>query len=132
MPITDPIADYLVRIKNAVKAYKDVVIIPSSQMKLEITKILKEEGFIENFKYEEDGKQGLIKIYLKYGPNREQVLRGIKRISKPGRRVYCKNSKIPKVQRGLGICILSTSKGILTDNQARRLKVGGEILCYIW
>lgn len=132
MPITDPIADYLVRIKNAVKVYKDVIIIPSSQMKLEITKILKEEGFIENFKYEEDGKQGLIKIYLRYGSTKEQVIRGIKRISKPGRRVYCKSSNIPKVQKGLGICILSTSKGILTDSQARRLKVGGEILCYIW
>jgi small subunit ribosomal protein S8 len=132
MPITDPIANYLVSIKNAIMANKDKVVIPASQMKLEITKILKDEGYIENFKYEEDGKQGKIIIDLKYGPANERVIHELKRISKPGRRVYCKYSKIPIIKRGLGICILSTSKGIVTGEQARRLKIGGELICYVW
>ncbi|OGF61665.1 MAG: 30S ribosomal protein S8 [Candidatus Fischerbacteria bacterium RBG_13_37_8] len=132
MPVTDPIANYLVCIKNAITVKKEKQRIPASQMKLEITKILKEEGYIENFKYEEDGKQGFIVITLKYGPNNERLIREIKRISKPSKRVYCKYSKIPKIKRGLGICIISTSKGVITGEQARRLKIGGELLCYIW
>lgn len=132
MTVTDPIADYLVMVKNAVKAYKEEVRIPASQIKLEITKILKEEGFVDNFKYEEDDKQGVIRVMLKYGPNKEKVIKGIKRISKCSKRVYCKHTKIPMVQRGLGVCIISTSKGILTGAQAKRLKMGGEVICYIW
>lgn len=132
MPITDPIANYLVSIKNAVMANKDKVKIPASQMKLEITKILKEEGFIENFKYEDDGKQGQIIITLKYGPANEGVIHELRRISKVSRRVYRKYNKIPIIKRGLGICIISTSKGIITGEQARRLKIGGELICYVW
>lgn len=132
MPVTDPIANYLVSIKNAAMANKDKVKILASQMKLEITKILKEEGFIENFKYEDDGKQGQIIITLKCGPAKERVIHELRRISKPSRRVYCKYSKIPIIKRGLGICILSTSKGIITGEQAKRLKIGGELICYVW
>lgn len=132
MPVTDPIANYLVSIKNAAMANKDKVKILASQMKLEITKILKEEGFIENFKYEDDGKQGQITITLKCGPAKERVIHELRRISKPSRRVYCKYSKIPIIKRGLGICILSTSKGIITGEQAKRLKIGGELICYVW
>lgn len=132
MTVTDPIADYLVMVKNAVKAYKEDVRIPASQIKLEITKILKEEGYIDNFKYEEDDKQGIIRVILKYASGKENVIKGIKRISKPSKRVYCKHSKIPMVRRGLGVCIISTSKGILTGAQAKRLKIGGEVICYIW
>jgi len=132
MTVTDPIADYLVMVKNAVKAFKEEVKIPASQIKLEITKILKEEGFVDNFKYEEDNKQGFIRILLKYGPKKEMVIKGIKRVSKPSKRVYCNHAKIPVVLRGLGICVISTSKGILTGAQAKRLKIGGEVICYIW
>ncbi len=132
MPVNDPIGNYLVSIKNAIMANKDKVKVPASQMKLEITKILKDEGYIDNFKYEEDGKQGQIIITLKYGAENEKVIHELRRISKPSRRVYCKSSKIPIVKRGLGICIISTSKGIVTGEQAKRLRVGGELICYVW
>ncbi len=132
MPVNDPIGNYLVSIKNAIMANKDKVKVPASQMKLEITKILKDEGYIDNFKYEEDGKQGQIIITLKYGAENEKIIHELRRISKPSRRVYCKSSKIPIVKRGLGICIISTSKGIVTGEQAKRLRVGGELICYVW
>jgi small subunit ribosomal protein S8 len=132
MSITDPIADYLTIIRNAVRANHEEVKMPASQAKLEITKILKEEGYIDNFKYEEDNKQGIIRIMLKYSVHKESVIKGIKRISKPSRRLYCTCARIPMVQKGLGICVISTSKGLLTGAQAKRLKIGGEVLCYIW
>lgn len=132
MVMTDPIADFLTRIRNANTAYKETVEIPASRMKRAIAEILKEEGFIKDFEYIEDGKQGVIRIYLKYGPNREKVITGLKRISKPGLRVYVGKEEIPKVLGGLGIAIISTSKGIMTDKKARKEGVGGEVICYVW
>jgi small subunit ribosomal protein S8 len=132
MTMTDPIADYLTRIRNANTAYKDTVEIPASGIKKAMSEILKQEGFIKDYEYIEDGKQGVIRIYLKYGPNKEKVFTGLKRISKPGLRVYAQKDQVPKVLNGLGIAVISTSKGILTDKEARRVGVGGEVLCYIW
>lgn len=132
MTMTDPIADYLTRIRNANTAYKETVEIPASRIKKEMSEILKQEGFIKDYEYIEDGKQGVIRIYLKYGPNKEKVFTGLKRISKPGLRVYAQKDQVPKVLNGLGIAIISTSKGILTDKEARKTGVGGEVLCYIW
>jgi len=130
--MTDPIADFLTRIRNANTAYKETVEIPASRIKREMSEILKREGFIKDYEYIEDGKQGVIRIYLKYGPNKERVFTGLKRISKPGLRVYAQKDQVPKVLNGLGIAIISTSKGILTDKEARKKGVGGEVLCYIW
>lgn len=132
MTMTDPIADLLTRIRNANAAKHETVEIPASNMKKEITKILLEEGFIKGYDVIEDEKQGLIKVQLKYGKNGEKVITGLKRISKPGMRVYTSREDIPKVLNGLGISIISTSKGILTDKQARTEKVGGEVICYVW
>lgn len=132
MVMTDPIADFLTRIRNANMVYHEKVEVPASKMKLAIAKIMKEEGFIRDVEYIEDGKQGILRIYLKYGPNKEKVITGLKRISKPGLRVYCKKDEIPKVLGGLGIAIISTSKGIMTDKQARKEGLGGEVICYIW
>lgn len=132
MVMTDPIADFLTRIRNANIAYKETVEIPASRMKRAIAEILKEEGFIKDYEYIEDGKQGVIRIYLKYGPNKEKVITGLKRISKPGLRVYVGKEEIPKVLGGLGIAIISTSKGIMTDKKARKEGVGGEVICYVW
>ncbi|HHW06095.1 MAG TPA: 30S ribosomal protein S8 [Clostridia bacterium] len=132
MTMTDPIADFLTRIRNANLVYKETVEVPSSKMKLAMTQIMKDEGFIKDFEHIEDGKQGIIRIYLKYGPNREKVITGLKRISKPGLRVYAKKDAVPKVLNGLGIAVLSTSKGLMTDKQARREGIGGEVICYIW
>lgn len=132
MTMTDPIADFLTRIRNANMVYKETVEIPSSKTKLAMTQILKDEGFIKDFELIEDGKQGIIRIYLKYGPNREKVISGLKRISKPGLRVYAKKDEVPKVLNGLGIAMISTSKGLMTDKQARREGIGGEVICYIW
>ena len=132
MVMTDPIADYLTRVRNANNVMKDTVEIPASNVKKNLTEILKNEGFIKDYEYIEDGKQGIIRIYLKYTPNREKVISGLKRISKPGLRVYAKRDEIPKVLGGLGIAIISTSKGIMTDKDARREMVGGEVICYIW
>ena len=109
-----------------------VVEIPASKMKRQIAEILKREGFIRDAEYIDDGKQGIIRIFLKYGPNNERVITGLKRISKPGLRVYAKSTEVPRVLRGLGIAILSTSKGVMTDKEARQAKVGGEVLAYIW
>lgn len=132
MTMTDPIADMLTRIRNAIMVRKKEVVVPSSKLKLEIAKILKEEGFIENFKYEDDGKQGILRIYLKWTPDKQSVIRGLEKVSKPGCRIYCTKDDIPLVMNGLGIAIISTSKGILTDQKCRELGVGGEVICYIW
>lgn len=132
MVVTDSIADFLNRIKNAQKARFDKLDIPSSGMKVSLARILKEEGYIKNFKVIPDVKQGLIRIHLKYNEHREAAMAGVKRISKPGCRVYVAHDEIPRVMNGLGITILSTSKGIMTDRQARKEHTGGELLCSVW
>ena len=132
MVMTDPIADFLTRIRNANLVYHDKVEIPASKTKKSLAEILKQEGFIKDCEFIDDGKQGIIRIYLKYGTNREKVITGVKRISKPGLRVYAKKDDIPKVLGGLGIAVISTSRGIMTDKQARKEGLGGEVLCYIW
>ncbi|MBA4542343.1 30S ribosomal protein S8 [Thermoactinomyces daqus] len=132
MVMTDPIADMLTRIRNANMVRHESVEFPASRIKREIAEILKREGFIRDAEYIEDNKQGIIRIFLKYGPNNEKVITGLKRISKPGLRVYVKANEIPRVLRGLGIAILSTNKGILTDKEARQQKVGGEVIAYVW
>ncbi|NMA54468.1 MAG: 30S ribosomal protein S8 [Firmicutes bacterium] len=132
MGMTDPIADMLTRIRNANIAGHETVEIPQSQIKRSMAEILKAEGFVRDCDYIKDDKQGIIKIYLKYGPNQERVLTGLKRISKPGLRVYVGRQDIPRVLQGLGIAILSTPKGVMSDKQARREGVGGEVICYVW
>ena len=132
MHITDPIADMLTRIRNAHIAKHDSVVIPASNMKKAIAKILLDEGFIKAVDMIDDGLQGQIKVTLKYAQGKESVIKGLKRISKPGLRVYAKKDEIPKVLSGLGIAILSTSKGVMTDKEARNAGVGGEVLAYIW
>ncbi len=132
MQITDPIADMLTRIRNANSSKHETVSIPSSKMKIEIAKILLEEGYIAGYEVIEDGLQGIIKVTLKYGPNKKAVITGLKRISKPGLRVYASKEELPRVLRGLGIAIISTSKGIMTDKKARSENVGGEVLAFIW
>jgi len=132
MTMTDPIADMITRIRNANLVKHESVDIPASNMKKSIATILLEEGFIKGFDVIEDGKQGIIRIQLKYGPNKEKVITGLKRISKPGLRVYAKRDEIPKVLGGLGTAIISTSNGVITDKEARRLGVGGEVICYVW
>ena len=130
--MTDPVADFLTRIRNANTVHHDKIEAPASNLKKSIALVLKEEGFVRDFEYIEDGKQGILRVYLKYGPEKERVITGVKRISKPGLRVYARKDSIPKVLGGLGIAIISTPKGIITDKQARRLGVGGEVLCYVW
>lgn len=130
--LTDPIADMLTRIRNAILIKAEKVDIPASRMKLEIAKILKEEGFIKAYKILKDKKQGILRITLKYTADSEPIITGLKRISKPGRRVYVDKNTIPTVMGGVGISILSTSKGVLADKTCRREKAGGEVLCYIW
>lgn len=133
MTMTDPIADYLTRIRNAIIAKRDEVQIPSSNIKVAITKLLKNEGYIRNFKIlEEKSKQGIIKIHLKYDDDGKSIIANLERVSKPGRRIYVKKEEIPKVLNGLGIAIISTPYGIVTDAKARKLGVGGELLCKIW
>lgn len=132
MVMTDPIADYLTRVRNASDARHNTVEIPASNIKKEMTEILKNEGFIKDYEIIEDNLQGVIRISLKYGPNNERVISGLKRISKPGLRVYAKADEVPKVLNGLGIAIVSTSNGILTDKEARNNNVGGEVLAYVW
>ena len=132
MVMTDPIADFLTRIRNANTVYMEKVEIPASKTKLGLANILKEEGYIKDVEYIEDGKQGFLRLYLKYGANREKVITGLKRISRPGVRVYAQKDELPKVLGGLGIAIISTSKGLMTDKDARKAGVGGEVMCYIW
>lgn len=130
--MTDPIADMLSRIRNANSAKHKSVEIPSSRMKRDLAQILLDEGFINGFNVTEDDKQGIITLDLKYGPKEERVISGIKRISKPGLRVYVKSNELPKVLGGLGIAIISTSNGVVTDKVARKNGVGGEVICYVW
>ncbi|AHD07526.1 30S ribosomal protein S8 [Paenibacillus larvae] len=132
MVMSDPIADMLTRIRNANIVRHETVEIPASKVKREIAEILKKEGFIRDAEYIEDNKQGIIRLFLKYGPNSERVITGLKRISKPGLRVYTKSQEIPRVLGGLGIAIISTSKGVMTDKEARQNKAGGEVVCYVW
>ena len=132
MQITDSVADMLTRIRNANSAKHDTVKIPASNMKKAIAQILVDEGYIKSFSVEEDGKQGMIEIVLKYGENKSPVITGLKRVSKPGLRIYTDCENMPSVMKGLGIAILSTSKGIMTDKEARKAHVGGEGLAFIW
>ena len=132
MLCNDPIADMLTRIRNALSARHETVTIPASNMKKSIAQILLDEGYVKSVDYIDDGLQGQIKIVLKYAQGKESVIKGLKRISKPGLRVYAKNEEIPKVLGGLGIAIISTSKGVMADKEARKAGVGGEVLAYIW
>ena len=132
MQITDPIADMLTRIRNAGSAKHATVDIPSSKMKKAIAEILLEEGYIKNFQIINDGLQGIIRVTLKYTDNRAQVITGLRRVSKPGLRIYSNCKDMPKVMKGLGIAIVSTSKGVMTDKKARELNVGGEVLAFVW
>ena len=132
MVVTDPIADMLTRIRNAKQMRYKEVLVPASKMKLEIARILKEEGFINDYKVKKNGVQNIIVLNLKYVQNKESVITGLKRISKPGLRVYAKATEIPRVLNGLGIAIISTSNGVMTDRDARAKSLGGEVLAYIW
>ncbi len=132
MAMTDPIADMLTRVRNANSVFHESVDIPGSKIKTAIAEVLKNEGYIKDYTFTEDGKQGVITIDLKYGPNREKVINGIKRISKPGLRQYAKHDELPRVLGGLGIAIISTSEGIMSDKQARKAGLGGEVVAYVW
>jgi len=132
MTMTDPIADLIVRIKNAIMVSYEKVEVPSSKIKINIVKILKFEGYIRNYKIIKDSRQGIIVIYLKYNEDKSSVIKDLKRISKPSCRVYSRYKKIPRVLNGLGINIVSTSKGMLTDREARKMGIGGEIICSVW
>ncbi len=132
MVMTDPIADLLTRIRNANMVRHEKLEVPASNIKKEIADILKREGFVRDVEFIEDNKQGIIRIFLKYGVNNERVITGLKRISKPGLRVYAKADEVPRVLNGLGIALVSTSQGVLTDKEARANKVGGEVLAYVW
>ena len=133
MNVTDPIADMLTRIRNGLGAGHETVVIPASKMKVEIARILKQEGFICDYKVEgETAKEKAITVELKYGPDGEKVITGLKRISKPGLRVYARNNEVPRVLNGLGIAIISTSKGLMTDRDARKNNLGGEVVAYVW
>jgi small subunit ribosomal protein S8 len=129
---TDPVADLLTRIRNANSAYHDSLEISGSKLKLEIVKILEREGFIKGHEVIEDPKQDRIKVFLRYGNKRERVITNLKRISKPGLRVYAASDNLPRVLRGLGVAIITTSQGVMTDKEARRKRIGGEVLCYVW
>ena len=130
--MTDPIADMLTRVRNASHARHEQVDIPASRVKEAVARILREEGFIQGYERIDEGPQGILRVHLKYGPERKRVLMGLRRISRPGLRVYARKDQLPRVLGGLGIAVVSTSKGIVTDAEARRLGLGGEVLCYIW
>ena len=132
MVMTDPIADLLTRIRNANMVRHEKLEVPASKIKREIAEILKREGFIRDVEYVEDSKQGIIRMFLKYGQNNERVITGLKRISKPGLRVYAKSNEVPRVLNGLGIAIISTSQGVLSDKEARAKQAGGEVIAYVW
>ena len=132
MHITDPIADMLTRIRNANASKHESVEIPASNMKKQIAQILVDEGYVKSYNVVDDGKQGILKVFLKYGPNKTKVIQGMKRVSKPGLRIYVGSDEIPKVMRGLGVAIVSTSKGVMTDKAARKENVGGEVLAFVW
>jgi small subunit ribosomal protein S8 len=130
--VTDPVADMLTRIRNGSLAEHEKVDIPSSKLRVRLAEILKEEGFIKNFRLIEDKRQGVLRVYLKYGPGQERVISGLRRVSKPGKRMYVGADRIPSVLGGMGVAILSTPHGVLTDRESRKAKVGGEVLCYVW
>jgi len=132
MSLTDPIANTLTSIRNACSAKHESVDVPSSSMTKAIAEILKQEGYIENYRFSEDNKQGVLRIYLRYLKSKEPVISGLRRVSRPGLRTYVARDKMPNIYRGRGIAIISTSKGIVTNKQARELRVGGEVLCYVW
>ncbi|WP_088006763.1 30S ribosomal protein S8 [Indiicoccus explosivorum] len=132
MTMTDPIADMLTRIRNANMVRHEKLELPASNLKKDIAEILKREGFVRDVEYVEDDKQGIIRIFLKYGSNNERVITGLKRISKPGLRVYARTNEVPRVLNGLGIALVSTSQGLLTDKEARAKQIGGEIVAYVW
>jgi small subunit ribosomal protein S8 len=132
MSMTDPIADMLTRVRNGIMANFAKIDIPASGLKIGLAKILKEEGFIKNFKIIKDRKQGILRVFLKYNDDKSSVISGLERISKPSRRIYVKAEEIPSILNGLGIAIISTSQGVITDREARKLKVGGEIICSVW
>ena len=132
MAMTDPIADMLTRIRNANSVYHDKVEIPGSRIKTAIAQVLKQEGFIRDFTFAQDNKQGILTVFLKYGPNREKVISGIQRISRPGLRQYSRRKNLPRVLGGLGIAIISTSKGIMSDKEARKVGLGGEVIAHVW
>jgi len=132
MSMTDPIADMLTRIRNANQALLDKVDIPASRLKVEVAKILKAEGFIRAYKLMDDNKQGILRVYMKFGPGNERVILGIRRVSRPGLRVYRKASRVPSVMSGMGLAILSTSQGLMSGKAARQRSLGGEVLCYVW
>jgi small subunit ribosomal protein S8 len=129
---SDPIADLLTRIRNASRAEHEKVDIPSSKLKVRVAEVLKDEGFIKNFRVLDDTKQGTLRVYLKYGPGNEKVISGLVRVSTPGRRVYVTHDKIPSILGGMGVALVSTSRGVLTDRDARKERVGGEVLAYVW
>jgi small subunit ribosomal protein S8 len=130
--VSDPIADFLTRIRNASRAEHEKVDIPSSKLKLRMAEILKDEGFIKNFRIIEDNKQGTLRVYLKYGAGNEKIISGIVRVSRPGRRIYVTKDKIPTILGGMGVAILSTSAGVMTDRQVKKQSLGGEVLAYVW
>ena len=132
MAVTDSIADMLTRIRNANNTNKESVDIPASKLKVEVARVMKEEGYIKHYKVIKDNKQGILKIYLKYGSKGEKVISNLKRVSKPGCRVYVGKGEVPRVLSGFGISIISTSQGIMTGNKSKEMNVGGEVLCYIW
>jgi len=132
MSLSDPIADMLTRIRNAIMASYDTVDVPSSRLKISMAKILKSEGFIKNYKIIADGRQGVIRFFLKYDEKGAPIISGVKRVSKPSARIYAKSDGIPRVLNGFGISVVSTPKGVMTDKEARKLGVGGEILCSVW
>lgn len=132
MSISDPVADMLTRIRNANQKRKGKVDIPASKLKEKIVKVLKEEGYIANYKFISDRKQGILRVYLKYTLKQERVIKGIRRISRPGRRFYCGTDELPRVQRGLGVAIISTSQGVMTAKRCREASLGGEVICYVW
>ena len=129
---SDPVADLLTRIRNASRAEHEKVDVPSSRLKVRVCEILKDEGFIKNFRVLEDTKQNVLRVYMKYGPGNEKVISGLVRVSKPGRRVYVTHDKVPSILAGMGVAIVSTSRGVVTDRDARKQKVGGEVLAYVW
>jgi small subunit ribosomal protein S8 len=132
MTMTDPISDFLTRVRNAVQAGKDRCDVPASKLKLELSKILQEEGFIRTFKVLEEGPQGTLRIYLRYSSDGEPAIHGLQRISRPGLRVYRGTSKLPQVRGGIGLAVVSTSRGLMSDARARELRLGGEIMCRVW
>jgi small subunit ribosomal protein S8 len=129
---SDPVADLLTRIRNGSRAEHEKIDCPSSKLKVRVCEILKDEGFIKNFRVLEDTKQNTLRVYLKYGPGNEKVISGLVRVSKPGRRVYVTHDKVPSILAGMGVAIVSTSRGVVTDRDARKQKVGGEVLAYVW